>query len=77
LLIHQHFEESSHSASVWGQVEKEHNALLDASGRMRDDMGEVTDNVSLATALETLWASRLEQAASGEQVIPPRWHTLA
>jgi hypothetical protein len=41
-----------------------HNALLDACERFREDMGEVTDNVSLATALETLWAERVEAAAA-------------
>ena len=39
-------------------------ALLDACERFREDMGEVTDNVSLATALETLWAERVEAAAA-------------
>ena len=32
-----------------------YNKLLDESDRFRDDMGEITDNVSLATALETAW----------------------
>lgn len=27
-------------------------------------MGEVTDNVSLATALETIWATRIQDAAT-------------
>ncbi len=60
------------SAMVWlaplsnllPQVEMTHNALLDACERFREDMGEVTDNVSLATALETLWAERVEAAAA-------------
>jgi hypothetical protein len=46
------------------QVEQLHNALLDGCERFREDMGEVTDNVSLATALETLWAERLQTAAA-------------
>ena len=49
------------------QVEQVHNSLLDACERFREDMGEVADNVSLATALETLWAERVQgAAASGE-----------
>ncbi len=33
-----------------------YNKLLDESDRNRDDMGDVTDSVSLATALATAWA---------------------
>lgn len=47
-----------------------HNALLDACERFREDMGEVTDNVSLATALETLWAERVEAAAAALSETP-------
>lgn len=47
------------------QVEKEHNVLLDECDRFREDMGEITDNISLATALETIWVSRREESASG------------
>ena len=32
-------------------------------------MGEVTDSVSLATALETLWSERIEHSASGKHNI--------
>lgn len=32
-----------------------YNRLLDESDRFRDEMGDITDNVSLATALETAW----------------------
>lgn len=38
-----------------GQVEGMYNKLLDLSDRFRDEMGDITDNVSLATALETAW----------------------
>lgn len=37
------------------QVEQMYNKLLDESDRFREDMGDITDNVSLATALETAW----------------------
>jgi hypothetical protein len=32
-----------------------YNELLDESDRFREDMGDITDNVSLETALETAW----------------------
>lgn len=48
------------------QAEKEHNTLLDLCDRFREDMGEITDNISLATALETIWASRREDS-TGER----------
>ena len=44
------------------QVEKKWNDLLDECSKYRDAMGEVADNVSLGTALETLW-STMEGAA--------------
>ncbi|KAK9918934.1 hypothetical protein WJX75_008165 [Coccomyxa subellipsoidea] len=44
------------------RAEKEHNTLLDLCDRFREDMGEITDNISLATALETIWASRREDS---------------
>ena len=37
------------------QVEKKWNDLLDECSKYRDAMGEVADNISLGTALETLW----------------------
>ena len=36
-------------------MEGMYNKLLDLSDRFRDEMGDITDNVSLATALETAW----------------------
>ena len=39
------------------QVEKKWNDLLDECSKYRDAMGEVADNISLGTALETLWAT--------------------
>ena len=51
------------------QVEQQHNALLDACERFREDMGEVADNVSLAAALETLWAERVQGAAASGAVL--------
>ena len=44
-----------------------HNGLLDACERFREDMGEVADNISLATALETLWAERVQTAAASSK----------
>lgn len=43
------------------QVEKKWNDLLDECSKYRDAMGEVADNISLGTALETLW-STIEEA---------------
>ena len=37
------------------QVEQRYNHLLDTCSKQRDNMGEVTDQISLGTALETLW----------------------
>lgn len=37
------------------QVEVMYNKLLDLSDKFRDEMGEISDNVSLSTALETAW----------------------
>ena len=54
-------------SNPYPQVEMTHNALLDACERFREDMGEVADNVSLATALETLWAERVEKAAASSE----------
>lgn len=39
------------------QVEKRWNDVLDECSKYRDAMGEVTDNISLGTALESLWAT--------------------
>lgn len=47
------------------QVEKLSNELLDSCDQFRESMGEVTDNVSLAVALETLWSERIENSSSG------------
>lgn len=41
---------------LW-QVEKKWNDLLDECSKYRDAMGEVADNISLGTALETLWTT--------------------
>lgn len=46
------------------QIEKLSNELLDSCDQFRESMGEVTDNVSLATALETLWSERVESSSS-------------
>ena len=51
------------------QIEGLSNQLLDSCDQFRESMGEITDSVSLATALETLWSERIEQSASGEQHI--------
>lgn len=40
---------------VSAQVEKKWNDVLDECSKYRDAMGEVADNISLGTALETLW----------------------
>ncbi len=37
------------------QVEQLYNGLLDRADQLREEMGEITDNVSLRTALETIW----------------------
>ncbi len=47
------------------QAEKEHNTLLDECDKFREDMGEITDNISLETALETIRASRKDDAIIG------------
>lgn len=39
------------------QVEKKWNDLLDECSKYRDALGEVADNISLGTALETLWTT--------------------
>ncbi|BDA49228.1 Lysine-specific histone demethylase 1 homolog 1 [Coccomyxa sp. Obi] len=53
------------------KAEKEHNTLLDECDRFREDMGEITDNISLETALETIRASRrdedVSEACNGEE----------
>jgi len=48
------------------QIEKLSNELLDSCDHFRETMGEVTDNVSLAVALETLWGERIENSSSRE-----------
>ena len=53
-------------ASRSAQVEKLSNELLDSCDQFRESMGEVTDNVSLAVALETLWSERIENSSSGK-----------
>jgi hypothetical protein len=40
---------------VLSQVEQLYNGLLDRADQLREEMGEITDNVSLRTALETIW----------------------
>ena len=50
---------------LFTQAEKEHNTLLDECDKFREDMGEITDNISLETALETIRASRRDEAVSG------------
>lgn len=50
-----------HLLSMLLQVEKKWNDLLDECSKYRDAMGEVADNISLGTALETLW-STIEEA---------------
>ena len=50
-----------HLLSLLLQVEKKWNDLLDECSKYRDAMGEVADNISLGTALETLW-STIEEA---------------
>ena len=37
------------------QVEQLYNGLLDRADQLREEMGDITDNVSLRTALETIW----------------------
>ena len=44
-------------STLWVQVEKKWNDLLDECSKYRDAMGEVADNISLGTALETLWST--------------------
>ena len=36
-------------------MEQLYNGLLDRADQLREEMGEITDNVSLRTALETIW----------------------
>ena len=43
-------------ASTCLQVEKKMNQLLDECSRFRDEMGEVSDYITLGTALETIWS---------------------
>jgi hypothetical protein len=43
------------SVYLANQVEVMYNMLLDLSDRFRDEMGDISDNVSLSTALETAW----------------------
>lgn len=50
-------EEAELSWVLCWQVEKKWNDLLDECSKYRDAMGEVADNISLGTALETLWAT--------------------
>ena len=57
------------------QIEKLSNELLDSCDQFRETMGEVTDNISLAVALETLWGERIENSSSGEAC--PAYVTLA
>ena len=58
------------------QAEKEHNTLLDLCDRFREDMGEITDNISLATALETIWASRREDSTGERHLHRPIEHLI-
>ncbi|KAK9844949.1 hypothetical protein WJX74_008996 [Apatococcus lobatus] len=43
------------AAELDAEVEQRYNHLLDTCSKQRDNMGEVTDQISLGTALETLW----------------------
>ena len=43
------------------QVEKQMNQLLDECSRFRDEMGEVSDYITLGTALETIWSGMAGQ----------------
>ena len=36
-------------------MEAQYNAFLDRCDRMRDEMGEISEKVSLGNALESLW----------------------
>ena len=47
------------------QVEQMYNKLLDESDRFREDMGDITDNVSLETALETAWDELESKTGAG------------
>jgi hypothetical protein len=42
-----------------------YNKLLDESDRFREDMGDITDNVSLETALETAWDELESKTGAG------------
>ncbi|KAL0056420.1 hypothetical protein WJX82_011141 [Trebouxia sp. C0006] len=50
------------------EIEKKWNDLLDECSQYRDAMGEVADNISLGTALETLWATMEEEVVAAEDL---------
>jgi hypothetical protein len=56
------------------QVEEKHNKLLDESSRYREDMGEISDNISLGTALETLWEPLAQPGAPPDERRLIEWH---
>lgn len=56
------------------QVEVMYNKLLDLSDRFRDEMGDISDNVSLSTALETAWQDLPSRTGSVEERQLLDWH---
>ncbi|KAK9868387.1 hypothetical protein WJX84_004093 [Apatococcus fuscideae] len=56
------------AAELDAEVEQRYNKLLDSCSRHRDEMGEITDQISLGSALETLWRLHDHQRqADGKQ----------
>lgn len=58
-------------------MHQQHNALLDKCDRYREDLGEVADQLSVGTALATLWADAprvKEEAALALQERLMHWH---
>ena len=45
----------THMCTCCLQVEQLYNGLLDRADQLREEMGDITDNVSLRTALESIW----------------------
>lgn len=56
------------------QVEQMYNKLLDESDKFRDEMGEITDNVSLQTALEAAWDELPSKTGQREERQLLDWH---
>ena len=50
------------------QVEQRYNKLLDSCSKHRDEMGEITDQISLGTALETLWSLQDRQRQADDKL---------